>query len=300
MASLNSLFSLTLGFCLLLNSGPLRAAPKTKPVVFVGTLQAKETFERLVYPAQVSSRMNARFNAETDGMVTQIFKNVGAKVQRGDTLLVIQNTDPAYNFAPLRVKATVAGTLAALEVSEGTQVSKGQVLGTLLDPKNLKILVEVPANDLGNIRVGQKATLRADSSIEALELRVENVAPLVDPSTGTGRAELRLTGAVTPKIMPGLLARVDIQGDSRQAILVPQDAIVYREGKKFLRKVVKQRAKFVAVSLGVTFGEDVEVLSGVQSGDVIVMRASAFVGDGQEVSIFEPESEKAPSSVQAR
>ncbi len=262
-----------------------------KPVVFVDKIQAKETFERLTYPAQVLSRLNARFNAETDGVVTSILKPVGSRVKKGELLLIIKNTDPAFDFAPLQVRASVSGSVGSIDVSVGSQVTKGQGLGSLIDPSKLKVFVEVPASDLSKIHPKQNASLTIEGGETEIPLSIESVAPIVDASTGTGRAELIFSKPLSSKVMPGLIARVEIKSDVRQAILVAQDNVVYREGKKFIRLVEDNKAKFHSISLGKTQGENVEVLSGLKEGDIIIARSSSFVADGQEVSIYVPEKD---------
>ena len=266
-----------------------------KPVVFVAAAKVEESSENLVFPAQIVSRLNSRIVAEGEGIVVKIEKSAGSRVKAGDLLAVIKNTDPAYDYAPLKTLAAVSGAVASWDVSEGSIVTRGQNLGSLVDPVRVKIVVEVPAIDRSKVKVGQKALLRTESSPDAIPLRVTSLSPALDPVTGTLHCELT-PEKISSELNVGLLAKVEIRGASHPAILIPQDAIAYKEGKKYLRTVVEKKAKFVAIQSGKNFGEKVEIVSGVKPGAVVILRASGFVGDGQDVEIFEPETKSAASA----
>ena len=303
---------------LILSSIAAKASPggdqKDTTVVFTEVVAPKDSFEKLVFPAQISSKVNAKFVAQGDGIVTQINKRVGSAVNHGDTLVVLRNTDPSFSYAPLKIRAPISGIVSSLDLSVGSEVSKGQFLGSLIDPTSWKIALEVPVSDLSKIQTGEVAKFNMSGLDQALDVVVVAKAPVVDPTTGTGRVELEFSkGAAssanakttTNQAWVGQVGKVEFQSNARKSFLLPQDAVVYRQGKQFLRKVLSKdektkTAQFVEVKLGPNFGENVEISTGLSEGDEIILRASAFVADGQEVKVFVPEASPDSPNPQAR
>lgn len=274
------------------------AALDKKPVVFVLTAETIELSEVLAYPARVEPRIRAAVVAETDGVVTRILAPLGSQVKAKSSLLMIKNTDPVYSYAPLVVTSAVAGVVSRVEVTEGSRVSRGDKLLLVTDPEQVRIAVEVTAQDLKYISPGQKAELKTQSSVESIPLRVKGVSPFVDPATGTASCELELDrnaqggrapgtkGSVAPSLPPlGILGRVYFRANVRKGISVPDSAITYRGKDPFIRIVESGKAKLMAVDIGRKESGQVEILKGLKSGDSFVERASGFVADGEEVEI---------------
>lgn len=279
-----------------------QAAPK-KPVVFTENAKLEESYEQLLYPAVATSQVNSQIRAEADGLVKKIHKNVGEKVRTGDLLFTIQNTDPAYSYAPLKVRAYVAGTLGQIQTIEGTSVQKGDALANIVDPSKIKLVVEVPAADVEKVKSGHNPVLVSSThDKEKIPLKLLSIAPAVDPNLGTARAEYKLLSPTQGLVLPGSITKIEIQSNPKKTFIVAQDSVVYREGKEYLRKVVDNKVIYVPVELGKTRGENVEIDEGLNVGDVFVVRSSTFVADGESVEIFkkEPEKSQEEKKVQAR
>lgn len=263
------------------------------PEVAVRKITPAPLFDRLSYPARIVSRVQASVVAEFDGMVTRIRTPLGEQVKRGQALLLLEHTDPVYQYAPVSLKAPVAGVISALEVTEGSRVSKGQKLLTLTDPAKVRILVEVAAVDLPSLRHGLSGDLRLAGQENTLPARITGLSPLVDPATGTATCELSLmpkpdskgTAVKLPLLIPGMLGQVSFRVNEHQGISVPESVVIYKDQGTFIRLVQDGKAKRVPVTLGKIQRGQVEILKGLSENDVIVERASSFIADGEAVQI---------------
>ncbi len=274
---------------------------KKKPVVFARTIQLTELNEVLNYPARVEPSIRASINADADGVVTKIIAPLGSAVRAGAALLVIKNTDPVYQYAPMRVTTPVAGVVSHVEVTEGSRVSRGDKLALVTDPDQVRVMIELTAEDLRLVRPGMQAELKVPgSSVAPVTLKVRGVSPFVDPSTGTAACELQLAAKGAQLPPPGVIARVSFKANLRQGISITDSALTYRGKDPFVRVVENGKAKLVPVMLGRKQAGYVEILKGLKAGDALVERTSKFVAEGEEVEVEKPKEEPADSKVPAK
>ena len=272
------------------------AAVDRKPVVFAKKVDLIELSETLTYPARIEPRIKASVVAEADGVVTRIIAPLGSAVRARGPVLVIRNTDPVYQYSPMTIVSPVSGVVSRVEVTEGSRVSRGDKLLLVTDPEQVRVVVEVAAQDVSSIKPGLVAELKTSSmrSGEASRLRVKGISPFVDPATGTALCELELdkakgSGRLPP---PGVIGRVFFRVNQRQGISVPDSAITYRGKDPFVRVLVDGKAKLSAVTIGRKESGSVEILKGLKKGDQIVERSSGFVADGEAVEIQSAGGEK--------
>lgn len=280
--------------CLLwIPTGRALAAPsppseKPKPVVSVQRATPTPIFDLLSYPARVTSTVNATILSETEGVVTTIEKPLGSSVKKGEPLLRLQHTDPVFQYAPVVVRAPVAGVVGSLEVTLGARVAKGQKLATVTDPDDLRLIIEVVAADLPLINAGLKGEFRRTGSEEAAPVKVSGVSPFVDPGTGTATAELKFEGDWAKRMQPGLVGRISFRVREHEGVQLPEEAIVYRGKDTFVRVVDENgKAKLRPVQLGPMRQGAVEILTGIEPGSRVVVRASQYVPDGATVQVEE-------------
>lgn len=282
---------LLLGWVMVAGAVPGKPSPRKTPIVFTQVAEHKKVFDRLTYPARVVPVINAAVLSEGAGVVQKVLAPLGASVKKGEKLLTILNTDPVYNYAPAAVRAPVSGVVSRVEVTEGTRVTKGQRLLNLTDPKSVRIELEVAVSDLKAIRAGMVGTMHLNQQAEPLNVKVLGISPYVDPGTGTAQADLRVTDKEY-FLPPGMVGKVIFKAREHMGLQVPESAVVYKGRDPHIRVVQEGIAKFLPITLGPTRAGQVEILKGLDAGSQYVVRASTYVGDGEEVDIHEPEAQK--------
>lgn len=198
----------------------------------------------------------------------------------------------------LTITAPFDGILGLREVSVGTLVQPGDMITTIDDLSQIKVDFEVPSIFLSTLKPG----LPISGKVEAFGDRefigtVRTVNTQVDPVTRTIKVR-----AILPNpdyaLKPGLLMNITLLKNQRQAILIPEEALLKRGEKNFVYVVVKNGEKLIARQTEITIGGrqpgDVEVLSGLQPDDLVVAHGTVKVSDGAEVSIRATETENAP------
>src|SRR6185437_9730544 len=164
---------------LLFFAGSAMAAPQPPVSVFTSKAAIQPIYNELTFPARVESRVNAIIRSEAAGAVTQILKPLGSRVRRGETVAIIKHTDPVYEYAPMKVIASVSGVVSEVQVTLGSLVNSGDPIVTLTDPNQLRVVIEVAALDMPAVRAGLKGELVVAGLPLPLVAEVQGVSPSI-------------------------------------------------------------------------------------------------------------------------
>jgi membrane fusion protein (multidrug efflux system) len=183
------------------------------------------------------------------------------------------------------VSAPFSGLVAERFVGRGEYVSPGQQLFHLVSLDPIQVEFHLPEIDSGRVRLGQSVDLRVDPHPdEVFQARVSIVSPTIDPRTRTLRVKGELSNP-DGKLRPGLFARVDLGIAMRRGVrLIPEEAILRRaDGAVVFRLGPENRVVRLAIETGIHRDGEVEVVRGLDSGDLVVARGHAALVDGELV-----------------
>ncbi len=217
-----------------------------------------------------------------------------AKLDRQDRNRDVRNT---------RVKAPFSGTLTERVVSEGGFVSSGQQLFSITDFDTLVARVYVPEKELDRIRVGQAAQVVGKAARGRKGVgNVERIAPIVDAATGTVKVTVSLPAELSGDqgFLPGMYAEVTLTTETRKNVtLVPKPALVRDEDQTYVFVIDGDRAQRRALEIGLGDEDNVEVMSGLEPGDSIIVAGQAGLKDGALVKVVDPTGHAVPGGAEA-
>ena len=139
--------------------------------------------------------------------------------------------------------------------------------------------------DSGRVALGQTVGVRVSPfPDETFGATVTFVSPTIDTRTRTLRVKAQLENRES-RLRPGLFARVDLGISSREGVLmILEEAILQRaDGAVVFRANGQNRVARVVIETGVYHEGYVEVVKGLASGDIIVLRGQARLVEGQPV-----------------
>jgi RND family efflux transporter MFP subunit len=211
-----------------------------------------------------------------------------ARVESAKAALASQVLSLKYT----QVLAPDAGVISARTATVGAVVGNGTELFRLIRQGRLEWRAEVTAAELGRLVMGTRVSITAGSGAP-LQGRVRMVAPTVDPQTRTGLVYVDLTTSppgTAGAVKPGMFARGEFELGNSQALTVPQQAVVVRDGFSYaFRLNADQRVSQVKLTTGRRVGERVEVLEGISADAVLVASGAGFLNDGDLVKVVPAE-----------
>ena len=176
-----------------------------------------------------------------------------------------------------------AGT-ASSAVTPSTGGAQGGALFSLASLDPLRILVSVPEIYAPYIHLNQAASLVFEQFPGTkFGGKVTRTSASIDPGTRTLLVEVQMRNPQR-KLMPGTYVVANFAPPvGLSALFIPGEAVVVRNGKNMVAAVVDSRVHFKSIELGRDYGDQTEVLSGVQAGDIIVQNVSDEIEENVEV-----------------
>lgn len=166
-------------------------------------------------------------------------------------------------------------------VEAGVSVNQGDILVSIGNLDGLSVKARVDEIDIGKIDFGMKVNVTGDAFSDIpMTGRVRQISSnavsqgMEGPMFDVGIAIDRLTGDQKKSIRLGMSANLSIiVYENPKALMVPLDGVMIRKNKKFVQ-VIRQGSKIpekVQVTTGMTTLDSVEILSGLEPGDQIVL-----------------------------
>jgi multidrug efflux pump subunit AcrA (membrane-fusion protein) len=259
---------------------------KDKPTVIVEEIKVQEDFKRILVPVKVEAKVRSQVSAEVEGWITKIVKPLGSKVNKGETVLIIENKDPAFTYAAVRVRSPVSGVVSQMDPSLMSRVARGDKLFSVIDASAIKLTAEIPGGEIQLLKQGTIGAYRSDlNAVESLDVKLIGVSPLIDPRTGTASAEMEF---LAKKKLPviGSVGNVLFEISRGKILLVPESTIGFLDGTASVKVVGKDgKIEKKSVEVGDQKESNVVILSGLTSGDKIVLRSSRPIKEGENVTV---------------
>jgi RND family efflux transporter MFP subunit len=251
--------------------------------------------------AAVTNAQNARDIAKRQVDRNETLLKAGAIAERDLELVRNQYTQADAQLANAKAqlanaqkqlsKATVAapftGSVSVRQVSAGDIVQPGTALYTIVNPSTMRLEASVPADQLSAIHIGSPV----DFTVNGYPNRqftghVTRINPIADPTTRQVRIIVSLPNS-SGVLVGGLFADGHAASEVRKAPVVPVSAVDERGLKPFvmlLKNGVVQKAE---VELGIRDAatEIVEVRSGVQPGDTLLLGAARGISEKTPVKV---------------
>lgn len=205
--------------------------------------------------------------------------------------LAVQQAAVALAEAELEktaIQAPFNGLVGLRTVSVGDYVGPGTDLVPIeaVDPLNVDF--RIPEQFLGSVAVGS----RLHVSFDALAgFQREGTVGAISPQVDVGGRSLLLRANVPNPddlLRPGLFARVQLELAEAQGLVVPESALAPSGDAQYVYRVENGVVKRVMVQIGQRMGAHVEIVSGLNEGDDVVVSGLQKIRDGIEVEILPP------------
>jgi membrane fusion protein (multidrug efflux system) len=196
--------------------------------------------------------------------------------------------DIAYNQALLDktiLKAPFSGTIGLRQVSLGAYVSPATVIATLLQLDRLKIDFTLPEEYGHILKTGGTVEVEMDASGSKSRKKARIIA--IEPQVNQATRNLTVRAILeNSNPNPGAFVKVYVNaGMNKNAILIPTNSLIPEDKNNQVILVKNGTAQFVNVKTGLRLANNVEITSGIQPGDTVVVTGVLFARPKSAVTV---------------
>ena len=195
------------------------------------------------------------------------------------------------------IASPMNGIVSERPVSAGDVVQPGAHLFTVVDPSSMRLEGSVPAEQLSQVRIGAPVSFTVNGYPgRTFSGKVSRVNPTADPATRQVRVVITIPNA-EGRLVGGLFANGRLASESHSGLVVPSNAIDARSDIPAVFRVKAGKVERVPVTVGLRddANEKIEIKSGVQVGDTLLLGAAQGITPGTIVKVS-PLSDKPVSS----
>ncbi len=214
----------------------------------------------------------------------------------------------AYRLAQLElgyteIRAPIEGVIAERQIKLGNTITANAPVFKITDLDPLLAYLHVPERDFQKLAAGQRARVQLDALPgDNFTATVARVSPVIDAGSGTFKVTVEVTDP-TDRLKPGMFGRFNIEYDRHEnTVLVPRSAMLRNDDEASVFVISDGAAERRGVQTGYSNGDRLEILSGLEAGEQIVVVGQAGLSDGNPVRVVNrpaPEPEK-PEAADAK
>jgi len=220
--------------------------------------QADEQRTRGLYSKEAATREN--FDAAVAGA-----KEAQSAVSQANSAVAEIRT----HLADTLLVAPFDGTVVKRLEEPGDMGLPGVPIVTLQTPQGLRLEADVPSTCAGRYSIGMNVNVRIDTLGQTAGAQIDEISPEVDPQTRTQLIKVALP-AMTG-LQPGHFGWLEQACDQHDALLIPASAVQHIGQLEVVKVVADGRQLMRHIRTGKTFGDQVEVISGLHAGETVIV-----------------------------
>jgi len=182
-----------------------------------------------------------------------------------------------------RIVAPFDGIITRKAADVGDLAVPGRALLEMDDPRAFRIEADLPEALIQRVQLGQKLSVRAGAQDAPVEGAVSEISPVADPASRTFNIKLDLPP--NSGLRAGQFARVSVPVAQSKALRLPASAVVQRGQMEVVFVSTNSRAQLRLVKTGRQVGEEIELVSGVNPGERVVIEGANSLRDGQPLEV---------------
>lgn len=174
------------------------------------------------------------------------------------------------------------GKILERNIELGKVPNAGESLFRLLRQHKLEWVAQIDSADLARVKPNMLAQINAANN-QILNGKIRSVSPQLASGSRLAKVRVVLDGA--PDIAVNTYAEGKILVGKANAVTVPSDSLVIKDGKTWVFRVKNNTAEQVLVSIGRRQQNEIEIQSGINAGDTVVLEGAGFLNNGDKIAV---------------
>jgi len=206
-----------------------------------------------------------------------------------------ETSEKTYNLllTNTQFRAPFSGIITAKRLNDGEVFllapggAGAPTIVSMMQINPLKLILNVSENNLKDVKLNQTVEIKSDVfPNEVYKGTINRINPVVNPTSRTFEVEVKIPNP-NEKLKPGMFVRAKILIGKLEGIIINRSAILKQLGStSYYGFIVKDNvAKRVELTLGKEFDSQVEITSGLNEGDQLIIRGQGLLKDGNKVEI---------------
>jgi len=219
--------------------------------------QADEQRTRSLFSKEAATRENF------DAVVARA-KEAQAAVSQANSAVAEIRT----HLADALLVAPFGGTVVKRLKEPGDMGLPGMPIVSLQTPQGLRLEADVPSTCAGRYSIGMNVNVRIDTLGQTTSAQIDEISPEIDPQTRTQLIKIALPAMAG--LQPGYFGWLEQACDRHEALLIPAAAVQYIGQLEVVKVLSEGRQLMRHIRTGKTFGDQVEVISGLHEGETVI------------------------------
>ena len=189
------------------------------------------------------------------------------------------------NLAFAKILSPVDGNIISIQAQTGALISKGKILASILANGLNEIETDLRSELASQIIIGSEVNIINDKT--NYKGKVRGIVNSENIRTGTRKVRITLNESL-PKSLSASGTRFSLEisiGKSLPRLLIPKDALISRGNKQIVYCFEKGLAKQKLVKIGISVGNKIEILGGLEEGQLVVVKGNENLRPNQSIKI---------------
>ncbi|WP_426667203.1 efflux RND transporter periplasmic adaptor subunit [Mucilaginibacter sp. McL0603] len=183
-----------------------------------------------------------------------------------------------------RIVSPISGSVDQMDLKLGQIASPGATGIRIVNADVLKIKADVPESYASSVRLGDNVKVVVPDANDSLMAKVTFAAKVIDQASRSFGIEIKLPLRKT--LRPNMTAVIKVANyTNKGAIVIPLNSVQRSETGNYVFVNQNGTAKKKNVKLGVTYGGQIEILSGLTNGDQLITAGGSEVQDGDKIKV---------------
>jgi len=253
-------------------------------ILYLNTDLLKARFDRAVAQYEFDEREWRRILNLSETGATTTNELADARTKRDMSKAVLEEVTRQLERAV--IVAPISGVLNKQCMKIGEYASPGERVAEIVKLDIMKVVVDVPERDAPYLKIGDLATIFTGPPREAeLTGKISYISELAHAGSRTTRVEIAVENR-NQLLRSGQIVRTRLTRRMLQnVIMIPLGAVIPLEDGKLVYIVKDGKAERRDVQLGFIRAREVQAVSGLEPGDLLIVEGHRYVGPGQAVRV---------------
>lgn len=268
------------------NAAEANPGQREAVAVMVDTVRETVLSERIKITAEVAPLWQVDIFPRSSGKVIAKWARLGEQVSKGQRLAEFIQDLPGLDYSPVKIEADVAGVLTQDLIEIGSTVTPQKPVFTISELRRVYVIARVFETLAAEIRVGDMVMIDSDVLEKPITGRVAEINPSVQRPARTVEVKIIVDNAAN-RLKPGMFAICYFQTPARKGLSIPLEAVIRSGANKYVYVVNQDRVRLQTIQTGIIQDKRIEVTSGLQAGERVVIVGQNQLQDGRQVRVME-------------